>query len=67
MNSHSDKNDEMAADKWEADIRPVLDASPRLRRLLPVRGPGSSGGTIRDRVTLANGAVLKIMAAGGSE
>jgi phage terminase large subunit GpA-like protein len=59
--------DEMAADKWEADIKPVMEASSRLRKLLPKRGPGSAGGTIRDRVTLYNGAVLKIMAAGGSD
>lgn len=59
--------DEMAADKWEADIKPAMEASPKMRRLLPKRGPGSAGGTIRDRVTLANGAVLKIMAAGGSD
>lgn len=59
--------DEMAADKWESDIKPAMEASPRMRRLLPRRGPGSSGGTIRERVTLSNGAVLKIMAAGGSD
>lgn len=59
--------DEMAVDKWESDIRPAMEASPRMRRLLPRRGPGSSGGTIRDRVTLSNGATLKIMAAGGSD
>lgn len=59
--------DEMAADKWEADIKPAMEASPKMRRLLPKRGPGSAGGTIRDRVTLSNGSVLKIMAAGGSD
>jgi phage terminase large subunit GpA-like protein len=59
--------DEMAVDKWESDIRPAMEASPRMRRLLPRRGPGSAGGTIRDRVSLTNGAVLKIMASGGSD
>lgn len=59
--------EEMAADKWIADIRPVLDASSRLRRLLPKRGPGSAGGQIKDRVVLANSAFLKIATAGGSD
>lgn len=59
--------EEMAADKWTADIRPVLEASPRLRRLLPKRGPGSAGGQIKDRVVLANTAFLKIATAGGSD
>lgn len=59
--------DEMAVDKWESDIKRVMEASSRMRRLLPKRGPGSAGGTIRDRVTLSNGAALKIMAAGGSD
>jgi phage terminase large subunit GpA-like protein len=59
--------DEMAVDKWESDIRPVMEASHALRKLLPKRGPGSAGGTIRERVSLSNGAVLKIMASGGSD
>lgn len=59
--------DEMAVDKWESDIRPVMEASYSMRKLLPTRGPGSAGGTIRERVSLTNGAVLKIMAAGGSD
>lgn len=59
--------DEMAVDKWEDDIRPTMEASPRMRRLLPKRGPGSGGGTIRDRVILSSGVILKIMAAGGSD
>lgn len=59
--------DEMAVDKWEDDIKPTMEASPRMRRLLPKRGPGSGGGTIRDRVILSSGVTLKIMAAGGSD
>lgn len=59
--------EEMAGDKWEADLRPAMDASPELRRLLPERGAGSGGGTIRDLVKLANGALLKIATAGGDD
>lgn len=59
--------EEMAGDKWTADIKPVMEASPRLRRLLPRSGPGSAGGTIRDRVVFANSAIAKIMTAGGSD
>ena len=59
--------EEMAGDKWQADIKPVLEASYRLKRLLPRAGPGSAGGTIRDRVVFANGAVAKILTAGGRD
>lgn len=59
--------EEMAGDKWQADIKPVLQASHRLKRLLPRGGPGSAGGTIRDRVVFANGAVAKILTAGGRD
>jgi hypothetical protein len=55
---------DMASNKWDADILPVLMASPGLRKLLPRRGSGSGGGKIRDSVQLANGAILKIMSAG---
>lgn len=59
--------EEMAGDKWAADIRPVFNASHDLRRCLPRSGPGSAGGTIRDRVQFANGPIAKIMTAGGSD
>jgi predicted RNA-binding Zn-ribbon protein involved in translation (DUF1610 family) len=59
--------EEMAGDKWQADIKPVLEASHRLKRLLPKSGPGSAGGTIRDRVVFSNGAVAKILTAGGRD
>lgn len=58
---------DMADNKWQADIKPVMLASPNLRRLLPTRGSGSSGGTVRDSVQLANGAILKIMSAGSDD
>jgi len=59
--------EEMAGDKWVADIRPVLEASHRLKRYMPRSGPGSAGGTIRDRVVFANGSVAKILTAGGRD
>lgn len=59
--------EEMAGDKWQADLRPVLEASHRLKRFLPKSGPGSAGGTIRDRVVFSNGAVAKILTAGGRD
>lgn len=59
--------EEMAGDKWQADIKPVLESSHRLKRMLPRSGPGSAGGTIRDRVVFANGAVAKILTAGGRD
>lgn len=58
---------DMASNKWDADILPVMMASPGLRRLLPRRGSGSGGGKIRDSVQLANGAILKIMSAGADD
>lgn len=57
----------MVADKWSVDFRPVFMASPSLRLLLPRTGPGSQGGTVRDFVTLTNGAVLRFMTAGGDD
>lgn len=59
--------EEMASDKWVADLKPVMEASHRLKKLLPRSGPGSAGGTIRDRIVFANRAVAKILTAGGSD
>lgn len=59
--------EEMAGDKWAADIKPVFNASYNLKKCLPKSGPGSAGGTIRDRVQFANGPIAKILTAGGSD
>jgi phage terminase large subunit GpA-like protein len=59
--------EEMAADKWAADVRPVLTASAKMRAALPRSGPGSAGGSIRDRIQFANGPIAKILTAGGSD
>lgn len=58
---------DMADNKWQADVRPVLAASPSLRKFLPTRGSGASGGTVRDSIQLANGAILKIFSAGADD
>lgn len=58
---------DMAANKWELDVLPVLEASPNLRRMKPASGAGSSGGKIKDMVTLRNGVAIKLMSAGGQD
>ncbi len=58
---------DMAANKWELDVLPVLEASPSLRRLKPTSGAGSSGGKIKDMVTLRNGVAIKLMSAGSQD
>ena len=57
----------MANNKWKVDLEPVFRASPKLARLLPVTGPGSRGGEVKDSITFTNGAVLKFMSAGGDD
>lgn len=59
--------EEMAADKFKMDILPILESSPRLRRMKPVTGSGSAGGTVRDRIEFGNQATAKIMQKGGSD
>lgn len=59
---------EMANDKWQIDIRPLLEASPTLRKLIPVRGPGSDPkNKVKDSVVLTNGVTIKFMTKGGSD
>lgn len=58
---------DMAANKWELDVLPVIESSPQLRRLKPVAGAGSAGGKIRDMVTLRNGVAIKLMSAGAQD
>jgi len=57
---------DMAGDKWEVDILPVLEKT-RYRELLPTTGEGSRGGKVRDLVKFQNGAILKFMSAGGND
>lgn len=59
--------EEMASDKWDQDIRPVMQHSARMRGLLPTHGAGSAGGKVKDSITLSDGTALKIMTKGGSD
>lgn len=56
---------EMATDKWNEDFLPVFEHS-HYKDLLPRRGPGSRGGSIKNRITLGNGVTLRFFAATGS-
>lgn len=58
---------DMADDKWQRDFVPTIRESPELSWLMPVRGPGSRGGTVKDRITMANGVMVKIMTRGGQD
>lgn len=57
---------DMASDKWQQDLKPIIEAS-RYRDLLPRTGAGSQGGTKLESVTFRNGTVLKFMSAGGGD
>lgn len=57
----------MAADKWTEDIKPVIEASPELRRLLPTKGPGSRGGRNLTAIHFRHGVTLRFMTAGSRD
>lgn len=57
----------MANDKWVQEIRPIFEASASLRDLLPLDGPGSRGGSVRDFVKFRNGCEIRFMTRGGSD
>lgn len=56
----------IASDKWVRDIRPVIMCS-RYADMLPKGGAGSKGGKNIDTIVFRNGAVLKVMTAGGGD
>lgn len=56
---------DMAADKWELDILPVIERT-RYREYLPKRGRGSHGGKV-DTLRFLHGPVIKFMSGGGSD
>ena len=56
----------MANNKWEIDIKPVIEMS-QYRRFLPDIGPGSQGGRVSDEVRFRNGKILKFMSGRGSD
>lgn len=59
-------NMDMANDKWEQDILPVIEAS-RYAELLPKTGDGSRGGQVKRAVRFQNGATLRFLSGGGSD
>lgn len=58
-------NMDMATDKWEKDIKPVIEAT-RYKDLLPVKGPGSRGAMTKT-FNLRNGASIRWMTYEDSE
>lgn len=58
---------DLHAKKWEKDFLPVMKASPRLRRFIPTRGPGSKGGGIRDAVHFPHGSSMLLFSRGGKD
>lgn len=58
-------DEDMAADKWFMDLRPVIERT-RYRDLLPKVGGGSRGGKVH-LIQFGNGAALKFMTAGGGD
>jgi len=58
---------DMADDKWNEDFRPVIEASPELRKLLPAIGLGSRAGRVKARVKFRNGATLRFLSGGGGD
>jgi phage terminase large subunit GpA-like protein len=55
----------IAMDKWKMDLLPAIRAS-RYAHLLPTKGAGSQGGEI-EMIEFGNGAVLRVMTAGGDD
>lgn len=56
----------MAAEKWQQDFLPAIEAS-RYRDLLPRSGSGSRGGKAPDMIKFRNGAALKFMTSAGDD
>ncbi len=58
---------DVSADKWREELLPTIEAS-RYRHLLPIRGPGSRGGTGNlTAVKFRNGVTLKFMTGHGGD
>jgi len=57
----------MAADKWQQDLRPAIEAAPRFRALLPTTGSGARGGRNLTAIRFGNGATLRFMTSRSSD
>lgn len=60
-------DEKMVSDKWKVDIEKVFQATPALELLLPIKGAGSKGGTVKEFVEFSNGTAIKFMTRGGSD
>jgi len=55
-------------DKWDKEIKPQILSSPNLRRLMPIRGPGSRDGIGNlESIKFTHGFEMKFMSAGGGD
>ncbi len=61
------RSPDMAANKWEMDVLPGARCIASAPQTQPASGAGSSGGKIKDMVTLRNGVAIKLMSAGGQD
>lgn len=59
--------EEMANDKWDKDLKPVIEASINLRGDLPTSGQGAKNGKVKTEVKLNNGRSIRFMFPGGSD
>lgn len=59
-------SEDVLRDKWLEDFLPVMQASPRLRALLPQKGPGSKG-SYSSLIQLRNGGGFRFMTGGGGD
>ena len=56
---------DMAADKWNDDLKPIIDRT-KYHHLLPASGGGSRGGRVQS-IRFRNGTTLKFMSGGGGD
>lgn len=59
-------NIELAQEIWDESLRPVIEAMPNYRDMLPERGKGSRGGRFT-YCRFGNGATFRFMGAGGKD
>ena len=59
--------EEMANDKWDKDLRPVIEASSSFKSQLPKTGQGAKNGKVKTEVKLDNGRGIRFMLPGRSD
>ena len=60
-------DDDMGDKKYKTDLRPIMQASPRLAELIPAGGKGSRGGSVKDQIEFSNGVIAALMTRGSSD